>query len=49
MEVRIDALNIFNQVTFDVPNTSPTNSAFGAVTAQKNVPRRMQGMLRLQF
>ncbi|HKA01836.1 MAG TPA: hypothetical protein VKE70_35240, partial [Candidatus Solibacter sp.] len=49
MEVRIDALNVFNQVTFAPPNTSPTNSSFGMVTTQMNVPRRMQGMLRLQF
>jgi hypothetical protein len=40
---------VFNQVTFDAPNTSPTSSSFGAVTAQRNVPRRMQGMVRLQF
>ncbi len=49
MEFRIDALNVFNQVTFAAPNTSPTNSTFGVVTSQMNVPRRMQGMLRLQF
>jgi hypothetical protein len=49
MEFRIDALNILNQVTFGAPNTSPTNSAFGVVTTQMNVPRRMQAMLRLQF
>jgi hypothetical protein len=49
VEVRVDALNVFNQVTFSAPNTSPTNSSFGVVTAQMNVPRRMQGMIRLQF
>jgi hypothetical protein len=49
MEFRIDALNVFNQVTFAAPNTNPTNSAFGVVTSQMNVPRRMQAMLRLQF
>ena len=49
LEVRVDALNLYNQVTFGVPNTTPTNAAFGAVTTQKNVPRRLQATLRLQF
>jgi hypothetical protein len=49
MEFRIDALNVFNQVTFGAPNTTPTSSSFGVVTTQMNVPRRMQGMIRLQF
>jgi hypothetical protein len=49
LEARIDALNLYNQVTFGAPNTSPTNAAFGAVTTQRNVPRRFQAMLRLQF
>jgi hypothetical protein len=48
-EMRVDALNVFNQVTFGVPNNAPTNAAFGAVTTQKNVPRRLQATLRLQF
>ncbi len=49
LEARIDALNIFNQTSFGVPNVAPTNAAFGAVTTQKNVPRRLQAMLRIQF
>jgi hypothetical protein len=49
LEMRVDALNIFNQVSFGVPNTVPTNASFGAVTTQKNVPRRLQATLRLQF
>jgi hypothetical protein len=49
LEARIDALNIFNQTSFGVPNVTPTNAAFGAVTTQKNVPRRLQAMLRIQF
>jgi hypothetical protein len=43
------SLNIFNQTSFGVPNVAPTNAAFGAVTTQKNVPRRLQAMLRIQF
>jgi hypothetical protein len=49
MEFRIDAFNVLNQVTFGAPNTTPTSSSFGVVTTQMNVPRRMQGMIRVQF
>jgi hypothetical protein len=49
VEFRMEALNLFNQVTFGSPNTSPTNTLFGQVTSQLNVPRRMQFTLRLQF
>jgi hypothetical protein len=43
LEVRIDGLNIFNQVSFGVPNTTPTSTAFGAVTTQKNVSASTTG------
>jgi hypothetical protein len=49
LEVRVDALNVFNQVSFGVPNTTPTSTSFGAVTTQKNVPRRLQATIRIQF
>ncbi|MCX6631123.1 MAG: TonB-dependent receptor, partial [Candidatus Solibacter sp.] len=49
LEFRAEAMNVFNQVTFGVPNTTPTSTSFGQVTAQKNVPRRLQLTLRLQF
>jgi hypothetical protein len=49
LEARIDALNVFNQTSFGLPNVTPTNNAFGTVTTQKNVPRRLQAMLRIQF
>lgn len=49
VELRAEALNVLNQVTFAAPNTSPTSTSFGQVTAQLNVPRRMQFTLRLQF
>ena len=49
VEIRGDFLNLYNQVSFAAPNVTPTSSAFGTVTAQMNVPRRIQAMLRLQF
>jgi len=39
LEFRFEALNVLNQVTFFGPNTTPNNTAFGQVTAQRNVPR----------
>lgn len=49
LEFRAEALNVLNQVTFAIPNTTPTSTTFGQVTAQRNVPRRMQLTLRFQF
>jgi hypothetical protein len=49
IEFRVEVLNLFNQVTFGSPNTTPTSTSFGQVTSQLNVPRRMQFTLRLQF
>ncbi|MCX6630148.1 MAG: hypothetical protein NTW28_21220, partial [Candidatus Solibacter sp.] len=48
-EFRFEALNAFNQVNFFGPNTTPNNTLFGQVTAQRNVPRHMQMTLRFQF
>jgi hypothetical protein len=49
VEFRAEVLNLFNQVTFGSPNTSPTSTSFGQVTSQLNVPRRMQFTLRVKF
>lgn len=49
LEVRVEALNVFNQVNFAAPNTSPTSTAFGQVTVQNNVPRHLQLSLRFKF
>jgi hypothetical protein len=49
LEIRVEALNVFNQVNFAAPNTSPTSTAFGQVTVQNNVPRHMQLSLRVKF
>jgi hypothetical protein len=49
MEFRADALNVLNQTTFAAPNLNPTSSSFGVVTAQMNVPRRLQFTVRVTF
>jgi hypothetical protein len=49
LELRFEALNVFNQLNSAAPNTSPTNTAFGEVTAENNVPRRVQLSLRIKF
>ena len=49
LEVRVEALNVFNQVNFAAPNTTPTSTAFGQVTVQNNVPRHLQLSLRVKF
>jgi hypothetical protein len=48
-EFRFEALNLFNHVTYSSPNTTPTSTSFGMVTAQRNLPRRMQISLRVTF
>ncbi|MCX6631596.1 MAG: TonB-dependent receptor [Candidatus Solibacter sp.] len=48
-EFRFEALNLFNHVTFANPNTTLTSTSFGTVTAQRNLPRRMQISLRVTF
>ncbi len=49
LEIRVEALNVFNQVNFAAPNTTPTSTAFGQVTVQNNVPRHLQLSLRVKF
>jgi hypothetical protein len=49
MEFRFEVLNVLNQVPFFGPNTTLKNTAFGQVTAQRNMPRHMQMTLRVQF
>ena len=47
VQIRFEAFNITNRVTFGVPNTSPTNAAFGTISVQANTPRRIETGLRL--
>jgi hypothetical protein len=48
-QVRVDAVNVLNNVQWDQPNTDPTSSNFGVVTAQYNTPRWIQVQGRFTF
>ncbi|MDQ2921937.1 MAG: carboxypeptidase regulatory-like domain-containing protein [Acidobacteriota bacterium] len=48
-QVRGEFLNAFNHPQFDTPNTDPTNSNFGKITGQNNLPRNVQIGLKLIF
>jgi hypothetical protein len=47
LELRIEAYNVTNHVTFGAPNVTPTSTAFGEIASQANTPRRIQTGLRL--
>jgi hypothetical protein len=42
LELRLEALNAFNQVQFGRPNTSVGQGSFGLITYQANSPRTAQ-------
>jgi hypothetical protein len=49
IQFRAECFNLFNTPQFAAPNGSVTSSAFGQVTAQRNVPREFQFGLKLGF
>jgi hypothetical protein len=49
LEFRLDLINAFNHVLWDVPNTDINSSNFGRVTTQWNTPRFIQFQLRYTF
>jgi len=49
LEFRLDMINAFNHVLWDVPNTDINSSNFGRVTTQWNTPRFIQFQLRYVF
>lgn len=49
LEFRLDLLNAFNHVLWDVPNNDINSANFGKVTTQWNTPRWIQFMLRFTF
>jgi hypothetical protein len=48
-QLRGEFLNAFNHPQFGDPNTDPTNSNFGKVTGQNNLPRNVQIGLKVVF
>ncbi|MCS7043906.1 MAG: TonB-dependent receptor [Arcobacter sp.] len=50
LQLRLDALNVFNRSQFDSPNTNPYSTDFGRVTAQTGaINRFLQIQGRIQF
>ena len=47
VQIRFEAFNLQNHVTFGAPNTTPTSSAFGTIGSQANTPRRLETAIRL--
>ncbi|MGH9720960.1 MAG: TonB-dependent receptor domain-containing protein [Bryobacteraceae bacterium] len=49
MQFRCEFINAFNHTQFNPPNTTPTSSAFGAVTGESQWSRTIQFGLKLMF
>lgn len=49
LQFRAEFLNAFNHTVLAAPNTTPTNSAFGSITAENVQPRFIHFGLRLIF
>ncbi len=47
VQVRFEAFNATNRVTFAAPQLSPTNAAFGEISSQANTPRRIETGVRV--
>jgi hypothetical protein len=48
-QFHIELYNAFNNVFYNNPNLDPTNSEFGKVSSQNNVPRNIQIGTRIIF
>ena len=49
MQFRVEAFNLFNHAIFNGPELNATNTNFGRITSQSNLPRTFQLALRLTF
>jgi hypothetical protein len=48
-QVRGEFLNALNHAQFENPNLTPTNSSFGTISGQTNLPRNVQIGLKIIF
>jgi hypothetical protein len=49
LQLRAEIYNALNRANLAGPNTTPTNTAFGTITAQNGLPRQLQLAARLSF
>jgi len=49
LQFRAEFINAWNHTQFAAPNTSPSSTAFGMVTAETQWPRTIQFGLKLLF
>ena len=49
MDIRIEAFNLFNRVTWGAPNQDFSSNNFGLINSQANMPRQMQIGLKLYW
>jgi hypothetical protein len=49
LQLRAEVYNALNRANLANPNTTPTNSAFGTITAQNGLPRQLQLAARFSF
>ncbi|HLH19264.1 MAG TPA: carboxypeptidase regulatory-like domain-containing protein [Bryobacteraceae bacterium] len=47
LQVRLEAFNASNRVTFGAPTTTVTSSSFGEIGTQANTPRRLESAVKL--
>jgi hypothetical protein len=49
IDLRGEAFNVFNRVTFGSPQTNLNNATFGTISSQANAPRQLQGGLKIYW
>jgi hypothetical protein len=48
-EFRADSFNLFNNVVFNTPDASISDTRFGQITSQQNQPRQLQVALKFYY